>query len=101
MIDLTDQEQAQLSAILRAYLPASTQVYLFGSRADGSAKPWSDIDLIVKDETPLPLSTFYQLMDAFEESELSLRVDLLDWHRTQPAFLDRLNGKLQPFAYRD
>lgn len=50
-------------------------------------KAWSDLDLLVEGSQPLPVKRFYQLQDAFEDSELDIRVDILDWHRVSPEFL--------------
>ncbi len=56
--------------------------FAFGSRVVGSAadrrrvKPHSDLDLAIAGE-PLPLEQLFVLRDAFSESDLPMRVDIV------------------------
>ena len=52
----------------------------------GKAKPYSDLDLAIITETPLPLATRAALAEAFSESDLPWRVDVVDWSITSEAF---------------
>lgn len=86
MIDIEPRDREILLDILRSNLEKQDKVYAFGSRVRGTAKPWSDLDLLIMmDEAP-PLSRLYELMDKMEESELSIRIDLIDWSRIGPEF---------------
>ena len=51
---------------------------LFGSRARGDARQWSDIDLAIESEKALPPEILSALREAFEESNLLLNVDVVD-----------------------
>jgi len=53
-------------------------VRVFGSRASGRAKPYSDLDLVIIGE-PVDDATRATLALAFEESDLPFRVDLIYW----------------------
>ena len=75
---LTDRELSVVNAILRAHLPHNVTVHAFGSRACGRAKAWSDLDLVLEATAPLPLSLIATLAEAFEESELPWKVDIVD-----------------------
>lgn len=75
---LSDKELAVVNAILRAHLPNDVTVHAFGSRACGRAKAWSDLDLVLEATAPLPLSLVATLAEAFEESELPWKVDIVD-----------------------
>ena len=75
---LTDKELSLVNAILRAHLPDSVTVHVFGSRATGPVKAWSDLDLVLETNGPLPLSQIAALAEAFEESALPWKVDLVD-----------------------
>lgn len=55
--------------ILRRHVP-DREVWLFGSRATGTAKKFSDLDLAIIGSTPLTLSQLAQLENDFDESEL-------------------------------
>ena len=85
MIDLPENLLIQVKAILKKYVP-EVEVWAFGSRVTGTAKVYSDLDLVVLGKEKLPQKQYYQLQEAFQESELPMRVDVLDWHRITPAF---------------
>ena len=71
--------------ILRAHVPQH-EVWAFGSRAKWTAKPYSDLDLAVITETPLPLSGSASLAEDFSESDLPWKVDVVDWASTSESF---------------
>lgn len=78
-------ELTLVQSILNTWLP-TREVRMFGSRARGKPKPYSDLDLVIMGDTPLPLSTLGQLQDAFASSDLPWRVDVVDWASTSPEF---------------
>lgn len=55
--------------ILYQHVPQHA-VWAFGSRARWSAKPYSDLDLAVITQQPLPLAVSAALAEAFSESNL-------------------------------
>ena len=71
-------------AILRRRIPDRT-VWAFGSRAGGTARKYSDLDLAVMGSEPIPNDIYNQLVEDFDESE-PIRVDLLDWNRIDDTF---------------
>lgn len=75
---LNEMERSIVTSILNAHLPDGTSVHVFGSRAGGKPKPWSDLDLVLEALGPLPLSLTAKLAEAFEESELPWKVDIVD-----------------------
>lgn len=75
-----------VQGILRRQLPAGVRVWVFGSRARGGARTWSDLDLALEGPAPLDEDTLLAVTDAFEESELSLRVDVVDLARVSERF---------------
>ncbi len=64
--------------ILKAHLPNDAAVHAFGSRTTGRAKPWSDLDLVIDAGLPLSLECLAALAEAFDESALPWKVDLVD-----------------------
>lgn len=84
-IDVTDTDWLIIQAILRAQVPDYT-VWAFGSRATGSAKKFSDLDLAIIGEQPIGLNLSSRLAEAFAESNLPYKVDLVDWATTSEAF---------------
>lgn len=77
-LSLKDEELALVRQILRAHLPDSATVHAFGSRTTGRAKPWSDLDLVIDAGSALSLDCLAQLAEAFDESALPWKVDLVD-----------------------
>ncbi|MBI1757583.1 MAG: nucleotidyltransferase domain-containing protein [Fimbriimonas ginsengisoli] len=62
------------------------EVWAFGSRAMGTAKEYSDLDLAVIGDEPLGLSLSASLAESFSESLLPFKVDVVDWATTSPTF---------------
>lgn len=71
--------------ILQKHVPHHT-VWVFGSRATGRAKPWSDLDLAILGDKPLSLETHAALVHDFSESDLPWKVDVVDWATTGDDF---------------
>lgn len=99
MIELSEADLAAVRRILSLHLTEGQSVWAFGSRVKGTARPWSDLDLVVKGEGPVPLPDYYRLQDAFEESEISVKVDLLDWHRISEDFRALIERAKEPVEY--
>ncbi|MBS0981438.1 nucleotidyltransferase domain-containing protein [Acetobacter thailandicus] len=76
-IDITPEERAIVLRILNETVP-DREVRAFGSRVTGKAKPFSDLDLAIMGDEPLPLETRARLEETFSESELPWKVDILD-----------------------
>lgn len=82
---VTDNELAIVREILQKYVP-TYEVWAFGSRVNGNVKPYSDLDLAVIAAEPLDLQTYADLIDAFSESNLPWKVDIVDWATTSDNF---------------
>ncbi len=97
-IAVTPAEWLIIAAILREHVPEAT-VLAFGSRVTGRAKPFSDLDLVIDAAHPLSLSCTADLTEAFTESDLPFRVDIVDWATTRPEFraIMRRDGVVLPF----
>jgi len=85
LIDIRPDHWEIVRAILHTHVP-QYEVWAFGSRATWQAKPYSDLDLAILTDEPLPLALSAALADAFSESDLPWRVDVLDWATTSPSF---------------
>ena len=84
-IDLGSKELQTILAILRRYVPG-LEVRAFGSRVAGNARKTSDLDLALMTERPLPPALMADLKEAFSESDLPFKVDLVDWAVTKERF---------------
>jgi type I restriction enzyme, S subunit len=84
-IDIRPDHWAIVRDILLKHVPQH-EVWAFGSRAKWTAKQYSDLDLVVISDQPLPLAVSAGLSDDFSESDLPYRVDVVDWATTGEAF---------------
>jgi len=84
-IDIHPDHWEIVRSILQRHVP-QYEVWAFGSRAKWTAKPYSDLDLAVLTDQPLPLNTSANLSDAFSESDLPWKVDVVDWATTRESF---------------
>ena len=51
----------------------------FGSHVNGTARKYTDLDLAIPDNVPLPIRISVAFDDSFAELGLPSRVDLVDW----------------------
>ena len=82
MIDITKSDADIIRGILGAIAPR-VELVAFGSRVQGTARRYSDLDLAVKvDDCDLLM----RLRDAFSESDLSIMIDVVDYNRASEIF---------------
>ena len=85
MIDVSEKDLITIKSILEAQVP-DCEVRAFGSRVSWTAKDHSDLDLVVVGSDKLETRKLDKLKEAFEESSLPFRVDVLDWCRISNEF---------------
>jgi predicted nucleotidyltransferase len=69
-------------------LVPEAEVWAYGSRVEGSCHEASDFDLKLRNPTNLetPLPKLFELRAAFTESNIPIRVDVMDWARIPESF---------------
>lgn len=79
-LDLPQKYLEQVQALLRAHVPAA-EVWAYGSRVTGGGHEASDLDLVLRNPGNLSeeIGALYDLKEAFIESNLPIRVDVMDW----------------------
>ena len=90
--------------ILGANLPQSTKVWVFGTRATGRARRYSDLDLAIDAGRPLTLDEIAGLTEAFSNSDLPYKVDLIDWQNIDDNWRQSITAErvaLTEAAHRD
>ena len=87
MIDLAADQLDEIRAILIRTVPGY-EVRAFGSRVDGRAGTYSDLDLAVvaADGGAVPGNRIQALRDAFSASNLPILVDVHDWSTLSDSF---------------
>lgn len=84
-IDLQPEDLLIVQEILARHVP-DCEVRVFGSRINGLAKAFSDLDLVIVCAEPLSRELLGRIEFAFEDSYLPFRVDVLDWWDLDEAF---------------
>lgn len=97
---LTDRDIQTIHGILRKY-PEVLLVHIFGSRAKGTSKPGSDIDLAIMNKLT-GAKMVLMLNNDFEESSLPYKIDLVDFHSlTNQNFIDHIKRVGEIFYQRE
>lgn len=84
-LDLNPKQWSIVCALLQKSLP-HYEAWAFGSRVNGRARKYSDLDLAVSHTEPMPFNKLCELNRAFEESDLDICVDIIDWTQTSAEF---------------
>lgn len=79
MIDLAPNHLETVRRILAEHMP-DCEVRAFGSRAKWEGQDYSDLDLAVVCDDAADRRAIESLKQAFKDSDLPIRVDVLDWH---------------------
>ncbi|MFU8797846.1 MAG: nucleotidyltransferase family protein [Gammaproteobacteria bacterium] len=69
-IAISTEESKIISQILSQHLPAEAVIWVFGSRAAGNPKPFSDLDLLLDAGSPLSAEIMTAIVSDFEDSDL-------------------------------
>ena len=82
---LNQEDYDTVRKILLRWIPNSP-VWAFGSRTNGKAWKFSDLDLVIVGSEPVASDIYDKLVEDFDDSDLPIRVDLLDWHQIDDNF---------------
>jgi len=98
---LSPRDYEIIQTILKTHLPDTIHVWIFGSRLQKNAKPHADLDLAFEDRTgaPLTFSLLADLTDAFDDSDLAWRVDLVDLNAVNADFHAHIQSVKRPFPF--
>ncbi len=99
-IDLTAAQSQEVCRILRSVLSQNTggqplQAWVFGSRATGRARPFSDLDVLIVRPEGLSWRERADLADALEASDLPFRVDIVEADRVSQGMIQRVMAERQ------
>jgi predicted nucleotidyltransferase len=85
---MSDQEQQ----IVRRILADQEEAFIFGSRAKGNHRQFSDLDICIKNATAVPDHVLSMLKSAFQESDLPYTVDIVDFNKISDDFRSLIMG---------
>ena len=84
MVDIKQTDLEIIKSILATTAPEA-DVVVFGSRVQGTAQQYSDLDLAIK-MSENDRDVLEKLRDAFSESDLSIMIDVVDYNRVSERF---------------
>ena len=90
-IDITTDQRKTVLRLLASHLP-NTTAWVYGSRVKWTARPESDLDLVVF-AAPEQTGRGSNLREAFEESDLPFRVDLFVWDEVPEQFRKQIEAE--------
>ncbi|PIV33220.1 MAG: hypothetical protein COS34_08880 [Lysobacterales bacterium CG02_land_8_20_14_3_00_62_12] len=98
-VDLPLPYLEQVRVLLLAHVPHS-EVWAYGSRVSGGGHSASDLDLVLRNPADLgnEATALLDLQAAFIESNLPIRVDVMDWARIPDSFhreIERMHVVIQ------
>lgn len=94
MIDLKTESLAEVKRILGQHV-AGCEVRAFGSRVNGHAQRFSDLDLVVLGEGAFDARVLRDLQEALSLSDLPIMVDVLDWASLPQHFRAIIEGDFE------
>ena len=74
----------------------NADIFIFGSRVQGKAKEYSDVDIALKSADEIPFEKILILKAKFSDSTFPYKVDIVDLNTLDKNFLDII----QPDLYK-
>jgi len=81
------QAETKIKEILFNNLPTEGyRVFMFGSRAEGKNRRWSDFDIGILGEQEIKVQILHKIESEFEESDIPYKVDVVDFSKVSDNF---------------
>lgn len=90
---ISNEDLNEVKRLLDLYLPG-VKIWSYGSRVNGHAKSYSDLDLLAF-ITPEQKSALYELRIAFDESNLPFSVDILPAYSLPEDYLKSIENNYE------
>ncbi|MEK7130738.1 MAG: nucleotidyltransferase domain-containing protein [Patescibacteria group bacterium] len=88
--------ETEIKGILQRFIDFKKyKVFVFGSRAAGKARKFSDYDIGVIGQKPLDFKKIALIKGEFEESDLPYRVDVVDFSTVSKNFKNIAMSKIK------
>ena len=87
---LKDENRRKIIALTRAIFPEA-KIYLFGSRASGTHRETSDIDIAIDTGEKANYLDIYELQDVLDASDILTKINVTDYRMASPDFLEEID----------
>lgn len=95
MLDLDPKYINFIKETILAEIP-NVEIYIFGSRVQGNALEYSDVDIALKNEEKISIESILKLRIKFENSTFPYKVDIVDLKNLK----DEFRGIIEKDLYR-
>lgn len=92
-IQLSKDQIGLITSVLQKNF-GNVDFWVYGSRARGNAKKFSDVDIIVKGEMAFTIFDIGKAKTDLAESDLPYLVDITDWYSVDKGFLEVIKPDL-------
>ncbi|MFI4957214.1 MAG: nucleotidyltransferase family protein [Gammaproteobacteria bacterium] len=94
-MNISPEHLTLVKDILLKHLPPEAKVWVFGSRARGKVKQYSDLDLAINlHGQVISIELLAALSFDFQESDLPYKVDIIDWNSIDKSFQNAIKNDL-------
>jgi len=93
ILGVTEKEQEIIENILKEYRDDYSFFY-YGSRVKGNFEKTSDLDILIKGKSEMPLRILSEIKEKFDESSLSYIVNFSDYNAIEKAFYEQIKSTL-------
>lgn len=94
-LDLKDKYVAFIIETVHNILP-DAEIFIYGSRTQGKAREYSDVDIALKGKSVIPFLELMKLKGVFENSTFPYEVDIVDINNLSETFLNIIKDDLTP-----
>ncbi|MBN2590559.1 MAG: nucleotidyltransferase domain-containing protein [Sedimentisphaerales bacterium] len=94
MIDLEEKYLSEIKWILAKFVP-DCEVRVFGSRIEGKAKKFSDLDLALVGKEKLDWRKIESLKDIFSATDIPIIIDAIDFNSITEEFKKIIENNYQ------
>ena len=93
MLDLDPKYIDFIKETILAEIP-NVEIYIFGSRVQGNALEYSDVDIALKNEEKISIESILKLKVKFENSTFPYKVDIVDLKNLKDEFREIIEKDL-------
>lgn len=95
MSSLDEKTVGEIKDILFRFInPKKVKAFIFGSRALGNARKFSDVDIGLRGKSEIPLGIKSAMEEAFEESDIPFTVDVVNFSSVSDRFAEVAKQKI-------
>lgn len=92
-LDLQNKYKNFIINTISVQLP-EVEIFIYGSRIQGKAQKYSDVDIAIKSGSEIPIDKLLQIKAAFHDSSFPYKVDIVDLNALNKDFYKLIENDL-------